>query len=73
MNAPSKFNTATATAVLSDDHWREEMAELAMHNRHVRDGNWSIEDWLEWSPVGRGEAAARERQLARREAGRAVA
>ena len=44
--------------------WREAMEELAMHNRHYHDGDWNLDDWLEWSPVGRGEAAAWERSVA---------
>ena len=38
--------------------WREAMTELAMHNRAFSDGDWTLDDWLEWSPTGRGEAAA---------------
>ena len=41
--------------------WLEEMAEIASHNRNVRDGDWTTADWLEWSPVGRGYAAAHQR------------
>ncbi len=44
--------------------WREQMAELALHNRAYRDGDWDLDDFLEWSPVGRGEAAAFARSTA---------
>ena len=43
--------------------WREDMAEIAMGCRAVRDGDWTTDDWLEWSPVGRGYAAAHERSV----------
>ena len=44
--------------------WREAMAELAMHNRAFSDGDWTLDDWIEWSPVGRGEVAAYARSTA---------
>ena len=42
----------------------EDMAEIAAHNRSYAEGDWSLDDWLEWSPVGRGYAAAHERSVA---------
>ena len=45
------------------DDWREAMAEIAAHNRSYAEGDWSLNDWLEWSPVGRGEAAEHARSL----------
>ncbi len=41
--------------------WREDMAEIAMHNRAYRDGDWTLDDFLEFDPCGRGYAAAHER------------
>lgn len=62
VNAPFAL-TAEELAELAEDAWREEMAELAMHNRHYREGSYTLDDWLEFSPVGRGEYAARQREL----------
>ena len=40
------------------EQWREQMAELAWHNRAYRDGDWDLDDWIEWSGEGRGEEHA---------------
>ena len=57
--------TADELAAFAEDDayetWRDEMAELAMHNRAYAEGDWDLDDFLEWSPVGRGEAAAHQR------------
>lgn len=47
-----------------EEAWRDDMAEIAAHNRNVMKGDWSLTDWLEWSDVGRGYAAAHERSVA---------
>ena len=65
MNAPAYAWDADEQAELAREEaefcWREDMAEIAAHNRHVMDGDWTLDDWLEWSPTGRGYAAAHER------------
>ncbi len=44
--------------------WREEVAEYAHHCRAYAEGDWDLDDYLEWSPVGRGLAAAHARSVA---------
>lgn len=43
------------------ERWREELVEIALHDRRYANGDWSLDDWLEWSSLGRAEAAAFER------------
>ncbi len=45
----------------AEHQWREDMCEVAMGCRAYAAGDWTIDDYLEWSPVGRGYAAAHER------------
>ena len=65
MSAPARFTPApldlTAFELARVDayeQWREQMAELAWHNRAYRDGDWDLDDWIEWSGEGRGEEHA---------------
>lgn len=45
----------------AEQEWREYAAEAAQHCKAYREGDWTLDDYLEWSPEGRGLAAAHTR------------